>query len=200
MILIRHGLPIHKVNTDGTPADPPLSETGLEQAARVGRWLAQERIDRIYSSPMQRARQTALPLAEAKGIEIEFDDRIREFDADSAEYIPMEELKRLHPERWRAFVAGGYSSQTDFEAFVATVTGGLHELVRANSGRRIAVFCHGGVINAWATDVLGIPPQLFLDAGYASVSRFMAASSGERSISSLNEVAHLREMNLGAAR
>lgn len=200
MILIRHGLPIRKANADGTPADPPLSDIGLEQARLVGQWLAEERIDRIYSSPMRRARETALPLAKALGHDIELDDRIREFDADSAEYIPMEELKRLHPERWKEFVDGGYSSQTDFAAFVLTVTSGLQDMVRANSGRRIAVFCHGGVINAWATHVLGIAPQLFLDANYASVSRFMAASSGERSISSLNEVAHLRSLIPGTGR
>lgn len=196
MILVRHGLPIRKATADGTPADPPLSEIGLEQARLVGQWLRDEKIDRIYSSPMRRARETALPLASAIGLDIELDPRIREFDADSPEYIPMEELKRLHPERWKAFVDGGYSSQTDFEAFVDTVTLGLQELVDANPGRRIAVFCHGGVINAWATHVLGIAPRLFLDASYASVNRFMAASTGERSISSLNEVAHLRALRL----
>lgn len=192
MLLIRHGLPIRKTNDDGTPADPPLSEIGLEQARLVGEFLVDEKIDRIYSSPMQRARQTAEPLAQMLDLEVAIEPRIREFDADSVEYIPMEELKRLEPERWKEFVDGGYASQTDFEAFVATVASGLGDLIAANPGRRVAVFCHGGVVNSWATHVLGIEPQLFLDTHYASVSRFMAASSGERSISSLNEVAHLR--------
>jgi probable phosphoglycerate mutase len=106
----------------------------------------------------------------------------------------MEKLKRDHPERWRAFVAGGYASPGDFETFVSTVTAGLQHLIDTNSGRRIAVFCHGGVINSWATHILGMTPRLFLDAGYASVSRFMAASTGEHSVSSLNEIAHLRSL------
>jgi probable phosphoglycerate mutase len=194
MLLIRHGLPIHKVNSDGTPADPPLSRLGHEQARRVGEWLAEEGIDRIYSSPMLRARETAEPLARMMNIEIELESRVREFDADAIEYIPMEQLKREQPERWREFVAGGYASQTDFESFVVTVTAGLQNLIDANTGKRIAVFCHGGVINSWATHILGIPPRLFLDAGYASVSRFLAASTGQHSISSLNEIAHLRDL------
>ena len=192
MILIRHGLPIHKANEDGTPADPPLSRLGREQARLVGEWLAGEEIERIYSSPMNRARETAEPLARLLNLEIEIEPRIQEFDADSNEYIPMEQLKRDDPERWRAFVAGGYASQTDFEMFVSTVTGGLNELVASNSGKRIVVFCHGGVINSWATHVLGMAPKLFLDASYASVSRFLASSSGQHSLLSLNEVAHLR--------
>jgi probable phosphoglycerate mutase len=198
MLLIRHGLPIHKVNSDGTPADPPLSDLGREQARLVGEWLAEERVDRIYSSPMLRARETAEPLARLMNIEIELESRVREFDADSIEYIPMEKLKRDHPERWREFVAGGYASQSDFELFVTTVTTGLQNLIETNSGKRIAVFCHGGVINSWATHILGMTPRLFLDAGYASVSRFLAAGTGEHSVSSLNEVAHLRVLKHAA--
>jgi len=199
MILVRHGLPIHKVSEDGTPADPPLSAIGREQARRVGEWLAEDGIDRIYSSPMRRARETAQPLARLLNLEIELESRVREFDAESEEYIPMEKLKREDPLRWREFVAGGYASEADFDAFVATVAAGLQHLVESNSGKRIAVFCHGGVVNSWATHVLGIAPRLFLDAGYASVSRFLAASSGEHSISSLNEVAHLRTLRTETA-
>jgi hypothetical protein len=41
--------------------------------------------------------------------------------------------------------------------------------------------------------VLGVTePFFFLDAGYTSVSRFLVASSGERSLVSLNETGHLR--------
>lgn len=192
MLLIRHGLPVHTVNPNGQPADPPLSEIGREQARLVANWLREEPIDRIYSSPLRRARETADPLAQQLGLEVEIEARISEFDAESSEYIPLEALKRTDPERWREFVAGGYSSEIDFEAFVAEVVAGLQHLIEQNPGRRIAVFCHGGVINSWATHVLGIAPRLFLDAAYASVSRFVAASTGERSISSLNEAAHLR--------
>ena len=66
MLLIRHGLPIRAIKPDGTPADPPLSELGQEQARRVADWLREEAIDRIYSSPLRRARETALPLAPPK--------------------------------------------------------------------------------------------------------------------------------------
>jgi probable phosphoglycerate mutase len=53
--------------------------------------------------------------------------------------------------------------------------------------------CHGGVINSWAGHVLGVrEPFFFFDPGYTSVNRFLAAGSGERSVVSLNETAHLR--------
>jgi probable phosphoglycerate mutase len=192
LLLIRHGLPERVVNDDGTPADPPLSEVGLEQARRVASWLGDTPIDRIYSSPMQRARQTAAPLARQHALEVQLAAGVREYDADSELYIPMEELKAQDYERWKELVTGGYAPEVDFLAFHELVVASVEEIIDANPGRRVAVFCHGGVINAWAAHLLGIRPQLFIDVTYTSVNRFFAASTGERSVGSLNEAGHLR--------
>jgi probable phosphoglycerate mutase len=191
LLLIRHGLPLHVVTPDGTPADPPLSEVGSEQARRVALWLGGSEIHRIYASPLVRARETAAPLAESLGLDIEIEPGIAEFDAESDLYIPMEELKRSDYARWREFVSGGYAPELEFHAFHDIVVKSIERIIEANGGRRVAVFCHGGVINCWAAHVLGMSPQLFIDVTYTSVNRFLAASSGERSLASLNETAHL---------
>jgi probable phosphoglycerate mutase len=60
----------------------------------------------------------------------------------------------------------------------------------------VAVFCHGGVINAWAAHVLKMPPRLFFNPTYASVSRFSCARTGQRSIITLNEHTHLAELGV----
>jgi len=77
---------------------------------------------------------------------------------------------------------------------VQGVVASISEVVAANAGKRIAVACHGGVINAWTAHVLDIEPRLFFNPGYTSINRYMVARSGERSIVSLNECAHLRDM------
>ena len=194
LLLIRHGLPLRVVNQDGTPADPPLSEIGSDQARRVARWLGDSEVHRIYASPLVRARETAAPLAEGLGLEVEIEPGIAEFDAESELYIPMEELKRTDYARWREFVSGGYAPELEFLAFHDVVVKSIECIIDANSGRRVAVFCHGGVINCWAAHVLGMSPRLFVDVTYTSVNRFMAASSGERSLVSLNETAHLGDV------
>ena len=104
----------------------------------------------------------------------------------------MEELKATDYERWREVVSGGYAPDFELKIFHDVVVAAMERIIAAHSGSRVAVFCHGGVINCWATKVLGMPPQLFVDATYTGVSRFLAASSGERSLGSLNETAHLR--------
>ena len=77
LILIRHGLPLRIQREDGAPADPPLSEIGQRQAVAVGAWLAQEKIDFIYASPLRRAYETATPLAQTLGLEVEVEPRKR---------------------------------------------------------------------------------------------------------------------------
>jgi probable phosphoglycerate mutase len=186
LLLIRHGLPVRSAET----ADPPLSEEGHDQARRVGRWLTAERIDAVYSSPMLRAVQTAAPFVSAGRHELALHEGVVEYDRDSGAYTPLEELKREDYEAWKAFVAGGAGA--DIEAFGKVVAAALEEIVAANSGRRVAVFCHGGVINAWTAHVLGMTPRLFFEPGYASVHRYLCARSGERNVVALNERAHLR--------
>ncbi len=192
ILLIRHGLPIRVENDDGSPADPPLCPEGHEQAERMASWLEGVGIDAIYASPLLRARETAAPLAKRLGLEIEIEPGVVEFDRDADFYIPLEELKRTQYERWKRFVSSGYGEDVDMEAFQRQVATAIEGLIAANAGRRIAVVCHGGVINAWAVQVLGMEPRLFFDPTYTSINRFMAARSGERSVVSLNEAAHLR--------
>jgi probable phosphoglycerate mutase len=194
LILIRHGLPIRRENRDGTPADPPLSEQGRRQASALASWLsADHKIHRIYASPMRRAQETALPLAEATGLEIETEPRISEYDRDSDSYVPIEELKRIDYEAWRAFMKLGYPPGMDLTEFYRAVIAGLGEIIAENRGNRVAVFCHGGVINAWASCVMEFDFKLFFNPMYTSVNRFYASTEGIRSIGSLNETAHLRE-------
>jgi len=192
LLLIRHGRPFRVENADGTPADPPLSSSGRAQAAALVDWPEGDPIDRIFASPLLRARETAGPFAERRGLAVEIEPSVSEFDAEAAHYIPLEELKATDYERWKAFVTGGYGDDRDIQGFSRTVVSGLEHIIRTNPGSRVAVFCHGGVINCWAAHVLGLAPQLFLDAMYTSVSRFLAAGDGTRSVASLNECAHLR--------
>jgi probable phosphoglycerate mutase len=194
LLMIRHGLPVRVENSEGGPADPPLSELGRRQAQCLASWLEHEPIHRIYSSPLRRAHETAVPLAAVKGIEIQLDPGLREWDHGSELYIPMEELKVEDPEAYRALLAGELDVGVDFDEFRSGVVECVERIIRSNPGKRVAVVCHGGVINSWGSHVLEIAPPAFFQAEYTSISRFMAASSGERSVASLNQVGHLRSL------
>lgn len=187
LTLIRHARPERKQTKDGSPADPPLDAGGHEQALRTARWLAGESIDALYASPLLRARQTAAPLAERLGIEPIAEARVAEYDRESDTYIPLEQLKAEDPEAWRAFARGGYGDGVDFAAFCREAIGALEEIIARHAGEHVAVVCHGGVINVFTAHVLGLEPRLFFEPDYASIHRYAAARSGERSIDCLNE-------------
>lgn len=190
LILIRHGLPEKIINEDGQPANPPLSEKGREQASKMAQWLKDREIDRLYSSPMQRAFQTAEPLSKMKNLEIEVRDGVAEYDQDAGHYIPVEELKELDYERWQKLMRGEVD-EIDFPRFCENVIATIEAIIDENRGKKVAITCHGGVINVWTAHVIGFEPRMFFNPDYTSINRFMAASSGEKSVITLNEHFHL---------
>ncbi len=198
LILIRHGLPMHVETEDGSPADPPLSTEGHQQASLMADWLCDTHIDHLYSSPMQRAVQTAAPLAAAKGMNAELREGVAEYDRHADHYIPVEELKKLDYDRWQRLMRGEVDD-VDFPKFCEGVISTLNEIIATHPGKKGAVTCHGGVINVWTAHVIGIEPRMFFNPNYTSINRYMAASSGERSIITLNEHAHLRPLADGAS-
>ena len=188
LLLIRHALPVRidEGAADG-PADPALAEVGLRQAVAVAEWLAQEEIDAIWSSPMRRARETAAPISDRLGLPVTIDEGIAEYDKEALSYIPVEELKAANDPRW-------YEVPEQPEHFQAVVVEAVERIVAAHPRQRVAVVCHGGVINVYAGHVLGIDDPLFFLPTYTSITRILAAATGERSIASLNESAHLRAL------
>ena len=194
LILIRHGLPEKVVTTDGSPADPPLSATGLKQAELVASYLNDIRLDGLYSSQLRRAHETAVPLAREQGLDIETEQGVAEYDRDAGSYIPVEQLKEENYEQWQNLMKGEMGS-VDFTVFYDTVVASLTRLVDENRGKTIAVACHGGVVNVWAAHVLGLQPAMFFNPNYTSLSRFKAASTGEKSIITLNEHFHLKALS-----
>jgi probable phosphoglycerate mutase len=195
LILVRHALPLRRENVDG-PADPDLSVDGHEQAKHFAQYMSLEHIDVIYTSPMNRARQTAAPLARIKNLEPIIVDGVAEYDQHSNEYIPVEELKATNDPRWQEIVKGGWDSQEPEEEFTTRVNDALNDIVRQNKGNKVVVTCHGGVINEYLSKVLGLQTGQFFYPNYTSIHRIAASSSGHRSILSVNETAHLRGTGL----
>ena len=195
-MLIRHGLPVRRELESGA-ADPELSEAGHAQASHLAEYLSSESIDAVYASPLRRAFQTAQPLAAAQSREVVVVDEVAEWDRNSSEYVPIEELKAVNDPRWQAMVRGEWTVHEESpEEFRARVVGRLEALIARHAGDRIAVVCHGGVINAYLATVLGLDGQQFFYPNYTSIHRVAAARSGERSIVTVNETAHLRRTGL----
>lgn len=192
---MRHALPIRREVADG-PADPELSTNGHAQARLLADYLASESIDAIYTSPMKRAVQTAIPIAAATGLTFVEIDGVAEWDRHSNEYVPVEELKASNDPRWQEMVSGAWNADEEQVEFDTRVHESLEDVISRHRGDTVVVSCHGGVINSYLARVLGLPTSQFFYPNYTSIHRVAASSSGHRSILSINETSHLRGSGL----
>ena len=195
LILIRHALPVRREVADGA-ADPELSREGTHQARLLADYLGVEVLDALYTSPMRRAVQTAEPLAQVTGLSPVVVPGVAEWDQHSSEYIPVEELKATNDPRWQEMVKGGWTSEEIPQEFSRRVLESLEGIIARHRGHRVAVTCHGGVINEYLAHVLGLGSRQFFYPNYTSIHRVAASGTGHRSILSVNETPHLRGSGL----
>lgn len=141
--------------------DVPLNATGQAQAVRVATRLAADRHDALFSSDLQRARETAAPLAAAWDLAPLALAGFREQNFGVLEGLDVPTIKARYPELWlrwlehRADFAlpGGESLRQFHDRVMAAV----RELAAARSGTRLAVVTHGGVLDMLWRSAHGLP-------------------------------------------
>ena len=193
IVLDRQGLPL-RVELETGIADPELASEGHEQAAKMAAYLGVEDIEAVYVSPLRRAVETARPLCKLLGLEAVVSEGVAEFDRNSREYVPVEELRATNDPRWEKLLRGEWDGvDEDPSLFKARVVATVEDMIARHPGGRVVVVCHGGVINQYLAHVLGIETHIgFFYPKYTSIHRVMASRSGQRSIVSINEASHLR--------
>ncbi|OBK26254.1 histidine phosphatase family protein [Mycobacterium asiaticum] len=193
LLLIRHALPLRSDHGEGS--DPELSDTGFQQVARLPEALDRFPVSRLVSSPQRRAIQTAEPVAAARGLSIEIDDRLAEYDRDQPHYIPIEQIRTEFPQEWARMSQGHLPSAVDEDAFRARVRAAIDDLVAAaDPDETIAAFSHGGVINVVLHEILGTARLLSFPIDYASVTRLLFSRSGQATVASVNGTEHVWDL------
>ena len=165
----------------------------------MAEYLASEAIDAIYTSPMRRARQTAAPLERHLGLDAVVVDDVAEWDRNSSEYVPIEQLKAEGDPRFYEILGNQWDGADPIEEFQARVEAALDQLIAEHPGDTIVVVCHGGVINLYLAIVLGLTGDDrtgFFYPNYTSIHRVAASRSGVRSLITVNETSHLRDTGL----
>jgi probable phosphoglycerate mutase len=93
---------------------------------------------------------------------------------------------------------GAWDSDESETEFRERVVSSIESIIAEHRGQRVAVVCHGGVINGYLSHILGLDSfaRGFFYPNYTSINRVAAASSGEREVITVNETAHLRGTGL----
>lgn len=205
--LVRHG--------DASPAegevialaydDQPLNARGRAQAAALARHLADVPFAALYASPLLRCQQTVQPLSETKGLPVETVPSIREImhhadaqrppNMSEAEYVKRFKEGGAHISA-HSMLHGSFDGLPGVEPrarFRGRVVDALDALAARNPGQRIAVVAHGGVINVYAAEVLGLERDIFMAVPNTAISRFRVLGM-QRHVIAINDMCHLREL------
>jgi broad specificity phosphatase PhoE len=201
VLLIRHG----QQDADfygpvGGVIDPPLSEHGRAQASLLGQALSTVHLDAIFASPLRRALETAEGVQKHhKHLELHVMDDLKEVgifqdvppEKTAEEFVGRELLlavrqRMLNERSWDVYPY----SESSFDFKKRTVNA-IETAIARNIGERIAIVCHGGVINAYIGHIVQSQYDMFFRPGHTSVS-IVASGEGRRVLRGLNDMNHLR--------
>jgi probable phosphoglycerate mutase len=200
VLAIRHGETAWNVDARiQGQLDIPLNELGLWQAARVATALSEESIDAVYSSDLQRARQTAQPIADVLGLPLALEPGLRERGFGSFEGLLYPEIEARWPEgarRWSkrepAYAPeGGGESLIDFSARVVATAS---RLAAAHAGQSIVLVAHGGVMDCLyrAATRVDLQQHRSWKLVNAALNRLLYTSDGFTLVG-WNDVGHLED-------
>lgn len=180
-MLVRHGeTPANReFRYIGSASDHALSERGNHQAVHLADALAVLPVTAVYSSPLQRAYHTAVPIAARHNIDVQVEEALREMHFGSWEGLTraevlarstQDQLLLANWERDPAVVPPGGESMAIVQARVSAV---IEHLAQRHPGRTIVLVSHVVVIKALLCLALGAPLSsafhIFLDPASISV-------------------------------
>jgi len=131
-------------------ADPPLNRSGRSQAVELSVALMPEELAAVYSSPLQRALETAEVVAAAHGLEVVRLDALREVDVGSWSGLTRAEVEQRFPgqyARWLDYEQGWEDGES-YEEMGKRVVAALFALAAEHEGERVLAVTHGGPIRA----------------------------------------------------
>ena len=165
VLLVRHAVtPTTGVKLPGRAPGLHLSDEGRRQAdvaaARVGKL---PKVAAVYASPLERARETALPIARTRGLAVRIERDLSELDIGDWTGLSLKRASRKpewtiiqrHPSGFR--FPGGES----FPEMQTRMTAALARLVARHPGEIIAAVSHADPIKAAVAQALGTPLDLF---------------------------------------
>ena len=194
ILLIRHGENnMVGKRLAGRLPDVHLNDRGKQQAQQLAEALCKAPLKAIYSSPLERAVETAEPLAAALGLPVQIAPGLIELGYGDWQGKTLKQLSRL--KLWK--VVQEKPTEMRFpngESFIEVQTRAVAEIDRIaaahEEGDLVACFSHGDVIRLLVGHYLGVPLDLFqrLAASTASISVIHINKKGRPAVLHVNQV------------
>ncbi|MGW2372082.1 bifunctional RNase H/acid phosphatase [Kitasatospora sp. NPDC001683] len=201
-VLLRHGetpLTPEKRFSGSGGTDPELSDKGRWQAERVAEALAARgSIQAVVASPMRRTRQTAEIVAARLGLEVRYEDGLREVDFGAWEGLTFAEVRERYPDDLTAWLGSAKAKPTGSTESFTTLThraGVTRDKILARyPGKTVLLVSHVSPIKTLVRLALGAPPDSMyrMELSAASICAVQYYADGNASLRLLNDASHLR--------
>lgn len=184
-------------------ADVSLSPAGARQALLLaGRLRDSFDVDALYTSPLQRARETAETVSYMVKVTPEVEAGLSELDGGTLSGLSYEEAKSRYPDLIERGGSQANRRLPDGESYAdlhRRADRALTRILKQNPGRLVVAITHGGPIIAYLRAFLGFSwdargkPRFRCDA--ASIHHLRLDDNGEKTVVCLNDTSHLLAMS-----
>lgn len=201
LFLVRHGqTPWNAERRYQGITDIPLSDEGRIQAKLLAEEFKNTHIDVIYSSPLQRAHDTAKAIASVKNLDIIIEPSFREIDYGSWEGKTIPELNALYGEyhintlKYPADERYQFPGEGSLKNVLARILPAFNRIITENENKSVMIVAHGGILKLITIHLLGLGidfyPKFWMDNTGVNIfdERF-----GDLTLIRLNDKTHLRK-------
>lgn len=165
IIFLRHGQA--KNNTErilaGRTPGVPLTEEGVEQSEKAAKFLEEMNISAIYSSPIERAKNTAEIVGKHISIDVKIDDRLIELDMGKFTGKPYDEIFSSHGNVFMKFYRGeleiAHNGVETFEQVKKRIRDMVDHVIDNHPDENVVLVTHMDPIKAMLSTVVSFSPE-----------------------------------------
>jgi len=214
LILVRHGLSSfnEKGLIQGRTDDSFLTDRGYEEASKAGKALSGINFDKIYSSPLVRAAETAKTICKnlKGGNDIIYDKNLLEVDLSEWSGLTINEIKNKYPEKYLLWKNDPENLKLDGKDNLTyqpiqelykqanEFINNILKLYLENNESNILVIGHNAILRCLILTLIGRPKRGFrkikLDnASFSILNILERGNSFETQVECLNQTSHLNK-------
>ena len=193
IIFLRHGQAENNTKRilAGRTEGVPLTKIGIEQAEQIGKYLKPIDISAIYSSPIERANNTAKIVAESNSIDYKLDERLTELDMGKFTRMPYDEIFAKHGNVFLKFysndpIISKYNVET-FPHVQKRVMDMLDYTIKKHDQENVLLVTHMDPIKSVIAKVMDLKPLSLFELIIANCSLTIIKHHDEKlSLSAIN--------------
>ena len=193
IIFLRHGQAENNTKRilAGRTEGVPLTKIGIEQAEQIGKYLKPIDISAIYSSPIERADNTAKIVAESNSIDYKLDERLTELDMGKFTRMPYDEIFAKHGNVFLKFYSNDpIISEHNVETFPHVqkrVMDMLDYIIKKHDQQNVILVTHMDPIKSVIAKVMDLKPLALFELIIANCSLTIIKHHDEKlSLSAIN--------------